>query len=400
MANRIDDMTVRQIRDAAGIVDVVSDFYELRKAGQNYTCLCPFHDDRHVGSFFVSPKRNTFHCFACGAKGGPVDFIMRHERLGYRDALLWLARKYSIEVKDEDTSRFASVKPSKPKAIVESHLPMLTLPLSYVGARLNTSDDTLCNWLRSLPWSDEQRQRIPTVLRQYAVGHARQGHTIFWQIDELGQVRTGKMMLYKADGHRDRGTKGNFHWIHNLLNRAGMVDLEKTEYVTTLFGMHLLDFAPEAQVNIVESEKTALLCAIYWGGMERNLWMACGGMTFLNRERLKPIIERGRTVMLFPDKDGVERWKELSEAIGYGGMKVSTQYLDTWWTEDDGTKADLGDIIVHNLTAPVASAPAPCPVAATTIPPKRVTAADVLEAMRGENPAVGELVDRLGLEIL
>ena len=53
---RIDEATERRIKEAANIVDVVGDFVTLKKSGNEYTGLCPFHDDRHVGSFMVSPK--------------------------------------------------------------------------------------------------------------------------------------------------------------------------------------------------------------------------------------------------------------------------------------------------------------------------------------------------------
>lgn len=386
---RINEDTARKIKDAANVIDVISDFYELRKRGMYYECLCPFHEDRHLGSFKVSERHNTYTCFSCGAHGGPVDFIMQHERLSYPDALRWLGKKYHIEVEGAD--RFTP-RPSKPHKPVPQ-LPMLILPLSYVTARMDTHDDTLCQWIRQLPWADDQKGRVEKVLRNYGVGHARQGHTIFWQIDERGEVRTGKMMLYREDGHRQRMGEGTFHWVHNLLSRAGKADLERTEFRTTMFGMHLLDYHPRATVNIVESEKTALLCAIYWGDTEQSLWMASGGLTFLTRDRLKPIIDRRRDIVLFPDKDGVERWRDQARIIGYDRMTVSTYYLDHCWQEADGMKADLGDIIVRSLTQPAPSATRQQTAPASELPRKEDI---VLRHLMQKNPAIATLVDRLG----
>lgn len=87
--------------DAAQIVDVVSDFVTLRKAGVNYKGLCPFHDDR-TPSFVVSPSKGLCKCFACGKGGNAVHFIMEHEQLSYPDALRYLARKYNIEIKERE----------------------------------------------------------------------------------------------------------------------------------------------------------------------------------------------------------------------------------------------------------------------------------------------------------
>ena len=95
----IDRATVDRIIDAAQIVDVVSDFVTLRKAGVNYKGLCPFHDDR-TPSFVVSPSKGLCKCFACGKGGNAVHFIMEHEQLDYPGALKYLAKKYEDTFED------------------------------------------------------------------------------------------------------------------------------------------------------------------------------------------------------------------------------------------------------------------------------------------------------------
>ena len=97
----IDNITKSKILDAANIVDVVSDFVTLKRAGANYKGLCPFHDDRSP-SFMVSPSKNYCKCFACGKGGNPVGFIMEHEQLSYPDALRWLAKKYGIAIQERE----------------------------------------------------------------------------------------------------------------------------------------------------------------------------------------------------------------------------------------------------------------------------------------------------------
>ena len=97
----IDQPTIDRILDAANIVDVVSEFVTLRKRGVNYVGLCPFHDDK-TPSFYVSPSKNICKCFACGEGGTAVHFIMKHEQLGYFDALRYLAKKYNIEIQERE----------------------------------------------------------------------------------------------------------------------------------------------------------------------------------------------------------------------------------------------------------------------------------------------------------
>lgn len=97
----IDRPTIERILASADIVDVVSEFVTLKKAGMNYKGLCPFHDDT-TPSFSVSPSRNYCHCFSCGKGGTPVGFIMEHEQMTYVEALRWLAKKYHIEIKEKE----------------------------------------------------------------------------------------------------------------------------------------------------------------------------------------------------------------------------------------------------------------------------------------------------------
>lgn len=98
---RIDRATVQRILDTADIVDVVSDFVKLRRRGSGYIGLCPFHNER-TPSFSVSKTRNICKCFSCGQGGSPVNFIMLHEQMNYNEALRYLARKYNIEIKEEE----------------------------------------------------------------------------------------------------------------------------------------------------------------------------------------------------------------------------------------------------------------------------------------------------------
>ena len=97
----IDKATIDKIMDAANIVDVVSEFVTLRKAGVNYKGLCPFHDEK-TPSFVVSPSKGYCHCFSCGKGGNVVGFIMEHEQMTYPEALRWLAKKYNIEIHERE----------------------------------------------------------------------------------------------------------------------------------------------------------------------------------------------------------------------------------------------------------------------------------------------------------
>lgn len=108
----IDRLTVEKIKEAANIVDVVSEFVTLKKSGANYKGLCPFHNEK-TPSFIVSPARGTCHCFGCGKGGNAVSFIMEHEQMTYPEALRWLARKYHIEIKERELTSQEKEEQSK-----------------------------------------------------------------------------------------------------------------------------------------------------------------------------------------------------------------------------------------------------------------------------------------------
>lgn len=97
----IDRSTIDRIMATSDIVDVVKDFVSLRKSGQNYKGLCPFHNEK-TPSFMVSPSKQLCKCFSCGKGGNVVKFLMEHEQLTYPEALKWLGKKYGIEVRDKE----------------------------------------------------------------------------------------------------------------------------------------------------------------------------------------------------------------------------------------------------------------------------------------------------------
>jgi DNA primase len=99
----IDRETIDRIFDTAEIVDVISDFVQLKRRGTNYLGLCPFHNEK-TPSFNVSPSKGIFKCFGCGKGGNVVQFVMDHEHMSYPEALKYLAGKYNIPVEEEKPS--------------------------------------------------------------------------------------------------------------------------------------------------------------------------------------------------------------------------------------------------------------------------------------------------------
>ena len=93
--------TIDSILSAARIEEVVGEFVSLKRRGVNQIGLCPFHNEK-TPSFTVSPVKGIYKCFGCGKAGNAVNFIMEHEHFTYPEALRYLARKYNIEVEEEE----------------------------------------------------------------------------------------------------------------------------------------------------------------------------------------------------------------------------------------------------------------------------------------------------------
>ena len=93
--------TIDQIMQTADIVEVVGDFVSLKRKGQNYWACCPFHNEKSP-SFSVTPAKGFYKCFGCGKSGDAVRFVMELEGSSYPEALKYLARKYAIEIKEEE----------------------------------------------------------------------------------------------------------------------------------------------------------------------------------------------------------------------------------------------------------------------------------------------------------
>lgn len=100
-SSRITDTKKEEIRDAADIVDVVSDYVKLKKAGGGFTGLCPFHNEKSP-SFHVTPRLGIFKCFGCGEGGDVFNFVMKMEGVGFVEAMRTVAERYNIELPHEE----------------------------------------------------------------------------------------------------------------------------------------------------------------------------------------------------------------------------------------------------------------------------------------------------------
>jgi DNA primase len=248
----IDHSTIQRILDAADITDVVSEFVTLRRRGVNMLGLCPFHNEK-TPSFTVSPAKGIFKCFGCGKGGNAVNFIMEHESLSYPEALKWLARKYNIDVvEEEETEEQKQLKDERESLMIVS-----AFAQKYFTRNLweeNEGRTIGLSYFRERSFRDD-------MLKKFEVGYSPDGKAPF---TETAQKQGYKMeflektglSIKRDDWVRDRFAGRVMFPIHNLAGRV------------IAFGGRILKDDPKAAkyLNSPESEiyhKSKVLYGIF-----------------------------------------------------------------------------------------------------------------------------------------
>ncbi len=120
MGNRIPEELIEKIQRTSDIVDVISEYVQLKKQGRNYFGLCPFHGEKSP-SFSVSADKQIFHCFGCGAGGNVFSFLMQHEGYSFVEAAQHLADKTNIDLPNITTVEQGQVVSKDSEKMIEAH---------------------------------------------------------------------------------------------------------------------------------------------------------------------------------------------------------------------------------------------------------------------------------------
>lgn len=249
-------------------------------------------------------------------------------------------------------------RPAGPKTASMDSL--CTIPMELVLKTVRTKP--LSDFLRFLCEIFDP-DTILRLVSEYALGVTRSGDIIYYQIDTRNRCRTGKVMKYDpATGRRikDPAVPGAVTWVHALLKRQGKLPQDWT-LTQCLFGEHLLTRYPDRIVGLVESEKTALICAAL---MPEGVWVAAGGKGQLGD---KVEVLRGRKVVAFPDADALDTWTEKIAERPHLDIRVSNILEQLATPEEMDNGADLADVLIRWLRehgqneSHVRQAPPPAP---------------------------------------
>ena len=153
---RYSEELIEEVRSRNDIVDVISGYVKLKKSGSNYFGLCPFHNEKS-GSFSVSPSKQMYYCFGCGASGNVITFIMEYENYTFMEAVRMLAERAGIELPQmEETT-----EERKSRDIRSQLLEINKLAAVYYFHQLRGQNgSTAMNYLQKRELGDETIQRF------------------------------------------------------------------------------------------------------------------------------------------------------------------------------------------------------------------------------------------------
>jgi len=357
---KYDEINLRKIREIP-IFDVCSklgiSLYGTGKLTRRAKCW--YHDDKHP-SMHVNKVKNIYKCFVCGKGGDVIKLVQDYENKTFPEACDWLVNEFDVILIEDkqptagNSSKFNSklnnsennsVKfPSEagPNVIV-------SLDASLVAKSLSHNSE-FCKSVVSAGYLTDSQLRHAAA--RYRLGRSKDGGVIFWQIDDQQRVRTGKIMYYQPDCHRDK--EHHPTWVHALMKDSLPSDYDLRP---CLFGLHLINSHPDPLmgrgylseratggavkpphiggglagvdvsfssflcarekdnpqeknnpqekdslgnkgVAIVESEKTAIILSEKFPDF---FWLSCGGLQMFKPELLEPL--RQHRIIIFPDTD-------------------------------------------------------------------------------------------------
>ncbi len=202
--------------DAAEISDVVSEFVTLKRRGVNQLGLCPFHNEK-TPSFIVSPAKGIFKCFGCGKGGNAVNFIMEHEALSYPEALKWLAKKYHIDVQEEEeTEHQKQLKDDRESMMIASAYAQKYFT-RYIWEE-NEGRTIGLSYFRERGLQD-------TIIKKFELGYCPEGKDIFTQAAQkqgykMEYLEKTGLTIKRDDWVRDRFSGRVMFPIHNVAGRV------------------------------------------------------------------------------------------------------------------------------------------------------------------------------------
>ncbi|MFP4693232.1 MAG: DNA primase [Halothece sp.] len=207
-SSRFHPDTISAIREQADIVDVVSDYVVLKKQGKDYQGLCPFHEEK-TPSFTVSPSKQFYHCFGCGAGGNVFKFLMELGKQSFGEVVLDLAQRYQVPLKTLEPEQQEEIQRELSQR--EQLYEILAVAGNFYQHVLYQSQGKT-----ALEYFQNQRQLSEETIASWGLGYAPQGWDTLYRylieqkrypvglVEEAGLIQQRKSGNGYYDRFRDR----------------------------------------------------------------------------------------------------------------------------------------------------------------------------------------------------
>lgn len=349
MAGYIPEDKISEVRNSADIVEVVSEFVRLKKAGKNHIGLCPFHSEK-TPSFTVSPDKQIFHCFGCGVGGNIFSFLMKQEGITFPEAVRSLARRYSIEIPTRKLSPGQRRRLSEREHLLTIN--KMALDLYRHSLHESPAGKAARDYLA-------KRRMTPEVVDDFQIGYAPQG----WDnvlnyltkkgydpalIEKCGLVVGRKNAGGYYDRFRDRIIFPIFALNSQVIGFGGRVlDDSLPKYLNSpetplynksrsLYGLHLAKQQCRAHESVYIVEGYLDLIALYQHGF-RNAVATLG--TSLTPEHVRllrgSIGEKGKVILVYDsDQAGIKAARRSISVFDKGFVNAQILILKTGYDPD------------------------------------------------------------------
>ncbi len=331
---RLHPDTIEQVKQRADIVDVVSEHVVLKKQGKDFVGLCPFHDDKSP-SFSVSPSKQFYYCFSCGAGGNTIKFLMELGKRNFSEVVLDLANKYQVPVQTlqaEDRQEF-----QRQQSLREQLYEILAITAKFYEHALHQSQGA-----DALTYLERDRHLTPATIQHFQLGYAPAGwETLSKYLVE--QKRYPVTLVEKAglliprktgEGYYDRFRNRLMIPIHDSQGRVigfggRTLSEEQPKYLNspetelfdkgrTLFGLDKAKSAIAKQDQAVVVEGYFDVIALHSAGITNSVASLGTALSIAQVKQLLRYTESKRIVFNFDaDRAGVQAAeKALASALG------------------------------------------------------------------------------------
>ncbi|MFH0778093.1 MAG: DNA primase [Candidatus Eisenbacteria bacterium] len=324
---RFSQEILEKVREACDVVEVIGEHVTLKKSGQNFKGLCPFHSER-TPSFMVNPAKQVYHCFGCGAGGNVFSFVMQVENLSFAEAVRSLARRKGIEIPRPRTET---------DSLNASLLSAMEFAVSFYRKRLAAPEGRKARDYLS------RRELGPKIQEEFMLGYSPAG----WDsLLSAGRRYFGESVLLQAgllvqreggQGAYDRFRDRLMFPLHSPGGKAigfgaRALDDSEPKYLNSsdsplfqkgsvLYGLYFSKRAVRAKESAIVVEGYTDLLSLYSRDFE-NVIASCG--TAFTNEQAKVLRRYTTDATLIYDADdaGVRAARRALEIFLSGGLKV------------------------------------------------------------------------------